>query len=154
MDDALKGSPRPATDRERYELEMAFSRGQFSGWMHGVNHQKLVGAYYGKKRGPLVGTITRVIDEDTIELDTLDAGIKPGDGVVFENLRDTNAERGGAVYEMRGRVLSFQHGRLRMDEIPWARESSRPVIPPSIAPCAAPLKKRSLSANSAAWPSA
>ena len=118
MDDALKGSPRPATDRERYELEMAFSRGQFSGWMHGVNHQKLVGAYYGKKRGPLVGTITRVIDEDTIELDTLDAGIKPGDGVVFENLRDTNAERGGAVYEMRGRVLSFQHGRLRMDEIP------------------------------------
>jgi hypothetical protein len=40
---------------DRYALEMTFSRGLYPGWMHGVNHQELVGAYYGKKRGPYVG---------------------------------------------------------------------------------------------------
>jgi U32 family peptidase len=104
--------------RDLYELEMAFSRGLFSGWMHGVNHQKLVGALYGKKRGPIVGNVTRIVNADTVELDALGAGIKPGDGIAFENLQDTNREQGGAVYEVRGRTLSFRHGHLRMDEIP------------------------------------
>ena len=31
----------PPSD-DRYRLEMAFSRGLYSGWMHGVNHQQLV----------------------------------------------------------------------------------------------------------------
>ncbi len=106
------------SQRDMYELEMAFSRGLFTGWMHGVNHQKLVGALYGKKRGPLVGRVTRIVDNDTVELDALGAGIKPGDGVAFENLNNTNDEQGGAVYEIRGRTLSFRHGHLRMESIP------------------------------------
>jgi putative protease len=55
IDRALAGKPAPATDADRYALEMTFSRGLYPGWMHGVNHQELVGAYYGKKRGPYVG---------------------------------------------------------------------------------------------------
>src|SRR5436190_12587569 len=35
------------TDDERYQLEMTFSRGLFSGWMHGVDHQRLVSARFG-----------------------------------------------------------------------------------------------------------
>jgi len=104
--------------RDMYELEMAFSRGLFTGWMHGVNHQKLVGALYGKKRGPIVGTVTGIVNDDTVELDNLGAGIKPGDGVAFENLDNTNNEQGGSVYEIRGRTLSFRHGHLRIDDIP------------------------------------
>ena len=46
------------TDADRYQLEMTFSRGLFTGWMHGVDHQQLVSARFGKKRGPLVGRIT------------------------------------------------------------------------------------------------
>ena len=96
---------------DRYELEMTFSRGLFSGWMHGVNHQRLVGALYGKKRGVYVGTV-RAISADAVELDAVPAHVKPGDGVVFENLQDTNDEQGGRIYGLRGQRLEFQRGRL------------------------------------------
>lgn len=118
IDRALANQPAPASAEDRYALEMTFSRGLYTGWMHGVNHQELVGAYYGKKRGPYVGQITRILGPDTLELDELNIGIKPGDGVVFENLADTNQEQGGSVYEIRGRVLSFRHGHLRMENLP------------------------------------
>ncbi|WP_395715707.1 DUF3656 domain-containing protein [Prosthecobacter sp.] len=118
IDRALAGKPAPATEDDRYALEMTFSRGLSTGWMHGVNHQELVGAYYGKKRGPYVGSVTRIIDADTLELDSLHLAMKPGDGVVFENLKNTNDEQGGSIYEMRGSRLSFRHGHLRMEAIP------------------------------------
>ncbi|MBE2284524.1 MAG: U32 family peptidase [Prosthecobacter sp.] len=118
IDRALAGKPAPATEDDRYALEMTFSRGLSTGWMHGVNHQELVGAYYGKKRGPYVGSVTRIIDADTLELDSLQLAMKPGDGVVFENLNNTNDEQGGSIYEMRGSRLSFRHGHLRMEGIP------------------------------------
>ncbi len=117
IDRALAQQPAPASDADRYALEMTFSRGLYPGWMHGVNHQELVGAYYGKKRGPYVGEVTRIIDADTLELDELHIAMKPGDGVVFENLADTNYEQGGSVYEMRGSALSFRHGHLRMQDV-------------------------------------
>ena len=56
----------PAEDR--YSLEMTFSRGLFSGWLHGVNHQRLVNGRCGKKRGPFVGFVRRV-GKDFVELD-------------------------------------------------------------------------------------
>ena len=104
------------TEDDRYELEMTFSRGLFSGWMHGVNHQQLVGALYGKKRGYYVGTISAV-DRDSIQLEAVPDHLKNGDGVVFENLADTNDEQGGRIYGIRGRWLDFQRGRLRLEAI-------------------------------------
>lgn len=100
------------TEDDRYELEMTFSRGLYSGWMHGVNHQQLVGAMYGKKRGYFVGTVTAV-EPDSIQLEAVPDHLKNGDGVVFENLKDTNDEQGGRIYGIRGRWLDFQRGRLR-----------------------------------------
>ena len=100
------------TEDDRYELEMTFSRGLFSGWMHGVNHQQLVGAMYGKKRGYFVGNVTAV-EQDSIQLEAVPDHLKNGDGVVFENLKDTNDEQGGRIYGIRGRWLDFQRGRLR-----------------------------------------
>ncbi len=117
IDRALANQPAPASDADRYALEMTFSRGLYPGWMHGVNHQELVGAYYGKKRGPYVGQVARILGADTLELDELHIAMKPGDGVVFENLADTNYEQGGSVYEMRGSALSFRHGHLRMEDV-------------------------------------
>src|SRR5262249_18078780 len=64
--DAAMGSSKSDTSssqsktKDRYALEMTFSRGLFSGWMHGVNHQELVGARFGKKRGPLLGEVHEV----------------------------------------------------------------------------------------------
>jgi putative protease len=119
IDAALANKPDPINEQDMYAMEMTFSRGLYTGWMHGVNHQELVGARYGKKRGPYVGKVVRILNRDTLELDALHIAMKPGDGVVFENLRDTNHEQGGSVYEMfDGNILSFRHDLLRMDDIP------------------------------------
>jgi len=118
IDAALAKRPDPINDADMYAMEMTFSRGLYTGWMHGVNHQELVGARYGKKRGPYVGKVVGVLDDDTVKLDELHIAMKPGDGVVFENTFNTNDEQGGSVYEMDGTVLSFRHGLLNMDFIP------------------------------------
>ncbi|MDB6074685.1 MAG: collagenase-like protease [Verrucomicrobiaceae bacterium] len=118
IDAVLAQQPSPITEDDMYGMEMTFSRGLYTGWMHGVNHQELVGARYGKKRGPYLGEVTRIIDRDTLELDAFALPIKRGDGVVFENIRDTNDEQGGSVYEMQGTCLSFRHDLLRMEAIP------------------------------------
>jgi putative protease len=104
------------TEDDRYELEMTFSRGLYTGWMHGVNHQELVGAYYGKKRGYYVGVV-RSVARDAVELEENPSHLKNGDGVVFENLQDTNNEQGGRIYGQQGNWIEFQHGRLRTDLI-------------------------------------
>jgi putative protease len=104
------------TEDDRYELEMTFSRGLYSGWMHGVNHQELVGAMYGKKRGYYVGVV-RSVTPDAIELEQVPTHLKNGDGVVFENLKNTNEEQGGRIYGIRGNWIEFQRDRLRTDLI-------------------------------------
>ncbi|MEI6715339.1 MAG: DUF3656 domain-containing protein [Verrucomicrobiota bacterium] len=110
IDAALEGRPQKASEEDRYQLEMSFSRGLFSGWMHGVNHQQLVPARFGKKRGPYAGRLVRV-GRDHVELEAA-VGLAPGDGVVFDTGGDTNAEQGGLIYEVRGNKYYFQHGHV------------------------------------------
>jgi putative protease len=94
-----------AAERLRYELEMAFSRGLSTGWMHGVNHQELVHARYGKKRGALLGTVVRT-GADWVEL-RLVAPVMAGDGVVFEKPADTDREMGGRIFQLDQNRLYF-----------------------------------------------
>jgi putative protease len=100
--------PKP---EDWYRLEMTFSRGLFSGWMHGVDHQRLVGARYGKKRGVFLGVISRV-GRDFVEIENPKSKIENGHGVVFDTGGDTNAEQGGRVFEIRGNRLFFERGRI------------------------------------------
>jgi putative protease len=104
------------TEEDRYELEMTFSRGLYSGWMHGVNHQELVGAMYGKKRGYYVGVV-RSVNQDAVELEEMPSHLKNGDGVVFENLKNTNDEQGGRIYGIHGNWIEFQRDRLHFQSI-------------------------------------
>ena len=110
IDDALAQRPAKLSAAERYQLQMTFSRGFHSGWLHGVNHQKLVPARFGKKRGAYLGRVAAVA-KDYVEL-AEDAAVAPGDGVVFDTGGDTNAEQGGRVYAVRGRRLFFKHDHL------------------------------------------
>jgi len=105
---------------DRYKLEMAFSRGLYSGWLHGVNHQKLVHARYGKKRGAFLGAISS-IGRGYIEVKP-EAPLKPGDGIVIDRGGDTDHEQGGRVYEVLplrdGAVrLAFEYGKLDFNVI-------------------------------------
>ncbi len=105
-----------------YSLEMTFSRGLFSGWLHGVNHQQLVNGRCGKKRGAFIGFIQR-IGKNYVEVDSA-VKVKPGDGVVFDAGEDTEHEQGGRVYETDFPRLHFRNGqidfqRLRVGDRLW-----------------------------------
>lgn len=110
IDAALADIKHEISAEDWYRMEMTFSRGLFSGWMHGVDHQQLVRADFGKKRGPYAGEI-RTVGADFIELKTT-LPLRAGDGLVFENAKDTNAEQGGRIYEIRDGRLYFKHGGL------------------------------------------
>jgi U32 family peptidase len=88
----------PIAIADRYELEMAFSRGLATGWLGGIDNQKLVNGEYSSKRGVLAGAVTQVRSREvTVKITS---AIKPGDGVVF-GLGTTQSQRpaiGGRIY--------------------------------------------------------
>jgi putative protease len=112
-----------APPNERYDMEMAFSRGLHIGWFRGTNHQQLVHARFGKKRGVYLGEVTRVLrDGVTVRLE---GPLKPGDGVVFDAGKPEENEEGGRVYEIRqvGRgVLTAPKTRLATESEPYQIE--------------------------------
>ena len=114
IDRALADQPAPASDEDRYRMEMTFSRGLFSGWFHGVDHQQLVHARFGKKRGPLAGRIART-GPDWVELEKSLLTLSPGDGVVIDRGTDTNHEPGGFLFGVEGNRLLFRRGSLPAD---------------------------------------
>src|SRR5215831_17200873 len=63
LDQLATGRAWEDPDSSRYELEMAFSRGLYTGWFHGTNNQRLVHGRFGKKRGVFLGEVTRVQGE-------------------------------------------------------------------------------------------
>ena len=117
IDAALEGLFEGASPEEWYRLEMTFSRGLFSGWMHGVNHQELVGARFGKKRGAFLGIVAGSC-RNHVELESTAVAVKPGDGVVFDTGGNTEREQGGRVFQVQGNRLFFERGKIRFHEIP------------------------------------
>jgi len=103
------------TAQSHYEMEMAFSRGLYSGWLRGIDNQALVHARFGKKRGVYIGEV-RSVRGDRVLL-RAEAPIKPGDGVVFDAGRPEEPEEGGRVYsvESRGPEVSLSFGRGDLD---------------------------------------
>ena len=103
----------------RYDLEMGFSRGLYTGWFGGNNNQELVHARFGKKRGVLLGQVSRIQGE-RIALQLI-APLKPGDGVVFDAGTPDQAEEGGRVYTLEPKgaetLLGFGHGDLDLTRI-------------------------------------
>ncbi|MFM9030122.1 MAG: peptidase U32 family protein [Opitutaceae bacterium] len=121
--DRLANAPdqgsRRVPEPERYELQMAFSRGLHSGWFGGINNQELVHARFGPKRGVFVGEVVRLAGEAAIVRAA--APVKPGDGLVFDAGRPEEREEGGRVYQVEpdgdGEVtLRFGRG-----DIDWRR---------------------------------
>ncbi len=106
-----RGWGRGQTDQEHYNLEMAFSRGLYTGWFGGINNQELVHARFGKKRGVYLGEVSRIHNEQvTVKLE---APVKPGDGIVFDCGHPEAKEEGGRVYAVvsKGKETMLTFGR-------------------------------------------
>ncbi len=118
--------PREIQKTVRYNMEMAFSRGLYTGWLNGTNNQSLVHARFGKKRGVLLGTVSRITKTEVFA--QLTAALKPGDGVVFDCGDPASEEEGGRVYfadsigtEIRIKFGpdSVNLGRVRQGDLIW-----------------------------------
>lgn len=115
IDAALAGTGRESPAQDRYELEMAFSRGLSTGWLEGIDNQKLVHARFGKKRGAFVGPVEKV-GPDWVEVGDA-SRVKPGDGIVFDTGGNTDHEQGGRVYQVEGKRLRFARGKVDFGRI-------------------------------------
>lgn len=118
--DAL-GAEQPwrLSRQDRYELEMSFSRGLYTGWFRGINNQELVHARFGKKRGVYLGQVLGILPNQ-VEI-RLEAPLKAGDGVVFDQGQPDWPEQGGRVYRIEQRqgraFLSFGQGDIDLKRI-------------------------------------
>lgn len=110
----------------RYDLEMGFSRGLYTGWFRGINNQELAHARFGTKRGVFLGRVARV-GPDFVAVQ-LEAPLKPGDGIVFDAGNPEVKEEGGRVYQVQTRgtetLLRFGRGdidfaRVRAGHLVW-----------------------------------
>jgi putative protease len=108
-------TPLSLSPSETYQLEMAFSRGLYTGWFQGIDNQTLVHGRFGKKRGVFLGEVSRV-NQDSVWLQ-LHAPLKPGDGVVFDNGNPSAPEEGGRVYQVQqqGKLTQIQFGRRNVN---------------------------------------
>ncbi len=115
----VEDASRERSVNRQYNMEMAFSRGLFTGWLGGVNNQALVHGRFGKKRGVFLGEITRVTDEKVAL--HLAGPLKPGDGVVFDAGTPDQEEEGGFVYQVDRRGaetwLGFGHGDVNFRRV-------------------------------------
>jgi putative protease len=109
---------QPLTDSaDRYELEMSFSRGLFTGWFEGINNQALVHGEYAKKRGAYLGEVVRV-EGNWLWVRSPDQSVpvRSGDGI---GLDGAGGEQGGRVCEVAEPARSGRRGAdlwgLRVD---------------------------------------
>jgi putative protease len=105
LDAALAGRAFALSSQGRLDLEQSFSRGLGHGFLDGVNHQKLVAGRFPKSRGVQVGVVVGKTRRGVlVELARTDVAvemlIKPGDGVVFDEGRPEDNERGGRVFQV------------------------------------------------------
>jgi putative protease len=91
--------PNASPPDAAYEMEMAFSRGLYTGWFRGINNQQLVHARFGKKRGAFLGEVIEPRRNGIVV--RLEGPLKPGDGIVFDAGKPEEKEQGGRVYEIK-----------------------------------------------------
>lgn len=104
-----KTLPHPINFKK--QMATAFSRGFYSGWFHGVQHQQLVEGTFSSHRGFEFGKITRVnnhsleveLTEENVQQGLKADFIKPGDGVlwVFKDRNGQSLEKGGFVFAVK-----------------------------------------------------
>jgi putative protease len=114
--------PRPS----HYDMEMAFSRGLYTGWFRGTNNQALVHAQFGKKRGVYLGLVAEIRPAGVVI--GLEGLLKPGDGIVFDAGRPEEQEEGGRVYAIKDAAsarLARNAERNRTAKSPGAK---KPVL--------------------------
>lgn len=97
--------------KAKKNMAISYSRGFFSGWFHGVNHQKLVGAQYSAHRGYEIGTVMESSKNAmTIQMKESESShdLVPGDGLLWAK---DSVEQGGFIYG----IKKLPNSRVRIE---------------------------------------
>ena len=98
-------------EESKKNMGVSYSRGFFSGWLKGVNHQKLVGAQFSAHRGHEIGTVIDVY-KSTMTLLIKDQNaynnLVAGDGLFWAKGK---VEQGGFIYG----IDRFPKSRVRVE---------------------------------------
>jgi putative protease len=88
-------------ENAKKEMGLTYSRGFFSGWLGGVDHQKLVDGTYGAHRGVEIGSI-QSISLKSVKIKTDYKKFKKGDGLLFAgSVNGRKTEVGGKLYDVK-----------------------------------------------------
>ena len=119
LDDAMQQATSSVTHEDKYALEMTFSRGLSTGWLAGTNHPYLTHGRFGKKRGPLLGTIENAQNGWITLTDTTGVPIAAGDGVVFDAGENRDLEQGARIWKIENDRIVFhkQYSGINFDRI-------------------------------------
>ncbi len=107
LDRACAGGAPTLPPEVARDLAHTFSRGTGPGFLAGVDHGRLVEGRTPGRRGLLLGQVTTVTPRGVVLVlatpaaSTADLPIKPGDGVVFEQVPTDADAPGGRVYAVR-----------------------------------------------------
>lgn len=104
---------------EKNKMAVAYSRGFFPGWLHGVNHQELVNGTFSSHRGLEIGRITAIQKKVMmIELNQKNLDIENGDGLLW---MDGAEKTGGSIYsaQTQGQTLSVEFSNATALKPEW-----------------------------------
>ena len=92
-----------SSESAKREMGLTYSRGFYSGWLNGVDHQQLVEGSYGAHRGVEIGVVES-IHPKSIKIETNYQQLKKGDGLLLAGYSEGSAspkrERGGNLYQV------------------------------------------------------
>lgn len=94
----------------RKKMGVNFSRGFYSGWLHGVAHQELVEGSFSSHRGVFIGEL-KGIKEKTLLIET-NEDLRRGQGILIAFEDHGKKELGGKIYDVRakGKYLEVSLG--------------------------------------------
>ena len=100
------------------KMATSYSRGFFSGWLHGVDHQKLVDGTFSSHRGSFIGKVTEVLNNFIIIQANSELNLTNGDGLLFalssnnaQTKNKSDIEKGGFIFSVEKKTnRKFQIG--------------------------------------------
>lgn len=88
-------------EEAKREMGLTYSRGFFSGWLNGVDHQQLVDGTYGAHRGVEIGKVSEVLGK-SIKIKSIYTNLKKGDGLLLASYQNgKKIEIGGMLYDVK-----------------------------------------------------
>jgi putative protease len=99
--EAGKAFSKKEIENAKTEMGLTYSRGFYSGWLHGVNHQELVDGTFGAHRGVEIGRVLK-IESKSVVVEIHYSNLKNGDGVLLAGfVRGKKTEVGGMLYAVK-----------------------------------------------------